>query len=62
MRLAGDTVQSALVALAAGWTITHVAAKNPSMADEGILAAMDSAWPLSMLWFLVVGITVARAR
>jgi len=55
-------VQTALLSLATGWTVTHVTARNPSMTDEGILTALDSAWPLSMLWLLVVGATVSRAR
>ena len=55
-------VQTTLLSLATAWTVAHVTATDPSMADEGILSALDAAWPLSMLWLLVVGATAARAR
>lgn len=53
-------IQTVLVLLAVGWTVPHVF--EPDMASEGIMAALDAAWPLSMLWLLVQGATVARAR
>ncbi len=53
-------IQMVLVLLAMGWTVPHVF--DPNMASEGIMAALDAAWPLSMLWLLVQGATVARAR
>jgi len=54
------SVQLVLVLLAIGWTLPHLA--EPNMNDEGIIVALDAAWPLSMLWLIVVGGTVARAR
>ncbi|HEV2777266.1 MAG TPA: hypothetical protein VGV90_16885 [Solirubrobacteraceae bacterium] len=54
------SVQTVLVLLAIGWTVPHLV--EPNMNDEGIIVALDAAWPLSMLWLIVVGATVARAR
>lgn len=54
------SVQTVLVLLAVGWTVPHLF--EPNMNDEGIIVALDAAWPLSMLWLIVVGATVARAR
>jgi cytochrome bd-type quinol oxidase subunit 2 len=54
------SVQLVLVLLAIGWTMPHIF--DPNMADEGMIVALDTAWPLSMLWLVVLGITVARAR
>jgi len=54
------SVQAVLVLLAIGWTVPHLV--EPNMSDEGIIVALDAAWPLSMLWLIVVGVTVARAR
>lgn len=54
------SVQTVLVLLAIGWTVPHLF--EPNMNDEGIIVALDAAWPLSMLWLIVVGATVARAR
>ncbi len=53
-------VQTVLVLLAIGWTVPHLF--EPNMNDEGIIVALDAAWPLSMLWLIVVGATVARAH
>jgi len=53
-------VQAVLVLLAMGWTIPHLF--DPNMASDGIMLALDAAWPLSMLWLIVLGIKVARAR
>lgn len=54
------SVQTVLVLLAIGWTVPHLF--EPNMNDEGIIVALDAAWPLSMLWLIVVGATVARAH
>lgn len=54
------SVQTVLVLLAIGWTVPHLF--EPNMNDAGIIVALDAAWPLSMLWLIVVGATVARAR
>ena len=54
------SVQTVLVLLAVGWTVPHLF--EPNMNDEGIIVALDAAWPLSMLWLIVVGATVARAQ
>jgi hypothetical protein len=54
------SVQTVLVLLAIGWTVPHLF--EPNMDDQGIIVALDAAWPLSMLWLIVVGATVARAR
>jgi hypothetical protein len=53
-------VQAVLVVLAMGWTVPHLF--EPNMSSGGILAALDAAWPLSMLWLIVQGATVVRAR
>lgn len=53
------TVQALLLTLAMGWTVPHVF--DPNMASDGIMAALDAAWPLSMLWLVVQGATVAGA-
>ncbi len=51
-------VATALVLLAMGWTVG--ALLDPVTAGEGIMVALDAAWPLSMLWLLVVAVAVAR--
>lgn len=43
-----------------GWTVG--ALLGPVTADKGIMVALDTAWPLSMLWLLVVAVAVARVR
>lgn len=53
-------VQAVLLVLALGWTVPHLF--EPNMTSDGIMAALDAAWPLSMLWLIVQGATVARAR
>lgn len=53
-------VQTVLVLLAMGWTVPHVA--DPDMVDRGLVVALDAAWPLSILWLIVQGIAVVRAR
>lgn len=53
-------VQAVLLVLAMGWTVPHLF--EPNRTSDGILAALDAAWPLSMLWLIVQGTTVARAR
>jgi len=53
-------VATALVLLAMGWTVGALV--DPDAAGEGIMVALDAAWPLSMLWLLVVAIAVARAK
>jgi len=53
-------VEAVLVVLAMGWTVPHLF--EPNMTSDGIMAALDAAWPLSMLWLIVQGVTVARAR
>lgn len=53
-------VQAVLVVLAVGWTLPHLF--EPNIASDGIMLALDAAWPLSMLWLIVLGVTVARAR
>ncbi len=53
-------VQAVLVVLAVGWTLPHLF--EPNMASDGIMLALDAAWPLSMLWLIILGISVARAR
>ncbi len=53
-------MQTVLVLLAIGWTLPHLI--QPNMEDKGILVALDAAWPLSMLWLIVHGVTIARAR
>lgn len=54
------SVQTVLVLLAIGWTVPHLL--QPNMEDKGIIVALDAAWPLSMLWLIVQGVTIARAR
>jgi hypothetical protein len=53
-------VEAVLVVLGMGWTIPHLF--DPNLAGEGIMLALDAAWPLSMLWLIVLGVRVARAR
>ncbi|MGH9151953.1 MAG: hypothetical protein ACRD03_06080 [Acidimicrobiales bacterium] len=53
-------VQAVLLVLAMGWSVPDLF--EPNMTSEGIMAALDAAWPLSMLWLIVQGATVARAR
>ena len=53
-------VQAVLLALAVGWTVPHLF--QPNGANDGIMAALDAAWPLSMLWLMVQGATVARSH
>lgn len=53
-------VQMVLVLLAMGWTVPHVV--DPNMVDRGFVVALDVAWPLSILWLIVQGIAVVRAR
>lgn len=50
-------VTTALVVLAIVWTVAHVI--DPNMVDQGIMLALDAAWPLSMLLLLVVAVAVA---
>ena len=53
-------VQTVLVLLAMGWTVPHIA--DPEMVDRGFVVALDAAWPLSILWLIIQGIAVGRAR
>lgn len=53
-------VQTVLVLLAMAWTVPHVV--DPEMVDRGVVVALDAAWPLSILWLIVQGIAVVRAR
>ena len=53
-------VQTVLVLLAMGWTVPHIV--DPDMVDRGFVVALDAAWPLSILWLIVQGIAVVRAR
>lgn len=53
-------VAAALVLLASGWTVAHIV--DPDMVDAGTMLALDIAWPLSMLWLLVVAIVVAAVN
>jgi len=53
-------VEAVLVVLAIGWTVPHLF--EPNMVSDGFMVALDAAWPLSMLWLIVVGASVARAH
>jgi hypothetical protein len=53
-------IEMLLLAPAIAWTIPFlIDADRP---HEGILVILDVFWPLSIVWLIPVGITVARAR
>ena len=53
-------IEMLLLAPAIAWTIPFlIDADRP---HEGILVVLDAFWPLSIVWLIPVGITVAKAR
>lgn len=48
------------VALAMAWNIPFMVDANRP--HEGVVVVLDAFWPLSMVWLIVVGVAVVRAR
>jgi hypothetical protein len=48
------------VALASVWTL--VVTMDTSLVDVGPVLVLDVFWPLSMVWLIIVGVAVLRAR